>query len=83
MHSPNDTHYGTVEIELPSGEYLVTEVIKDGGKFITGTFTNNSFLRDMWEVDIDEYNSQQEALEELYAEIENFANTPLIEKVYA
>ena len=75
----NDKHYGTVEIEMPNGEYLTTEVVKDGDKFVTGTFTNNSFLRDMWEVDIDEYNSQQEALEELYYMIEDFVNRPKTE----
>jgi hypothetical protein len=81
MH--DDKHYGTVEIEMPNGEYLVTEVVKEDDEFITGTFTNNSFLRDMWEVDINEYNSQQEALEELYYEIEEYANSPAAMQEYA
>lgn len=72
----NDRHYGTVEIEMPNGEYLITEVVKDNNKFITGTFTNNSFLRDQWEVDINDHPNQQEALEALYYEIEDFANRP-------
>lgn len=77
----NDRHYGTVEIEMPNGEYLITEVVKDNNKFITGTFTNNSFLRDQWEVDINDHPNQQEALEALYYEIEDFANRPKFDVV--
>lgn len=77
----NDRHYGTVEIEMPNGEYLITEVVKDNNKFITGTFTNNSFLRDQWEVDINDHPNQQEALEALYYEIEDFANRPKFDAV--
>lgn len=72
----NDKHYGTVEIELSNGEYFVTEVVKDGDKFITGTFTNTGLLRDEWEVTISDYANEQEALEELYAELEGYANSP-------
>jgi hypothetical protein len=72
----NDRHYGTVEIELPNGEYFVTEVVRDGDKFITGTCTNTGLLRDKWEVNISDYAHEQEALEELYAELEDYAASP-------
>jgi hypothetical protein len=72
----NDKHYGTVEIKMPNGEYFVTEVVKEGDKFITGTFTNTGLLRDKWEVSIEEYYSHQEALQELYEILEEYANSP-------
>lgn len=53
----DDKHYGTVEIKMPNGEYFTTEVVKEGDKFITGTFTNTGLLRDKWEVSIEEYYS--------------------------
>jgi arginine/ornithine N-succinyltransferase beta subunit len=66
-------HIGTIEIDLGSGEYLYTEVCREGDKLITGTPTNNTFLRDQWEVSVEEFYSEQEALEELYAMIEESA----------
>ena len=72
----DDKHYGTVEIKMPNGEYFTTEVVKEGDKFITGTFTNTGILRDKWEVSIEEYYSHQEALQELYEILEEYANSP-------
>jgi hypothetical protein len=72
----DDKHYGTVEIKMPNGEYFTTEVVKEGDKFITGTFTNTGLLRDKWEVSIEEYYSHQEALQELYEILEDYANSP-------
>jgi hypothetical protein len=72
----DDKHYGTVEIKMPNGEYFTTEVVKEGDKFITGTFTNTGLLRDKWEVSIEEYYSHQEALQELYEILEEYANSP-------
>jgi hypothetical protein len=72
----DDKHYGTVEIKMPNGEYFITEVVKEGDKFITGTFTNTGLLRDKWEVSIEEYYSHQEALQELYEILEEYANSP-------
>jgi hypothetical protein len=72
----NDKHLGTVEIKMPNGEYFTTEVCREGDKLITGTATNNSFLRDQWEVSVEEYYSQQEALQELYEQLEEYANSP-------
>lgn len=72
----NDRHLGTVEIKLPNGEYFVTEVARDGDKLVTGTFTNTGLLRDEWEVNISDYANEQEALEELYAELESYAESP-------
>ena len=72
----DDKHYGTVEIKMSNGEYFTTEVVKEGDKFITGTFTNTGLLRDKWEVSIEEYYSHQEALQELYEILEEYANSP-------
>jgi len=57
---------GVVEIKQPNGDYFYVEVLKDGDQLITGTFTNRMFLRDEWTVDINDYCSLQEALEDLY-----------------
>jgi hypothetical protein len=65
-------HIGPIEILLEDGEYFYTEVCREGDKLITGTFTNNSFLRDddRFEVDLDDhYGSLQEGLQELYQNI--------------
>jgi hypothetical protein len=66
-------HLGTVEIKQPNGDYFVTEIMRDGGKLITGSPTNAAFLRDQWEVTIEEFADEQEALEELYAIVEEAA----------
>jgi hypothetical protein len=66
-------HIGPIEIALSNGEYLYTEVCREDNKLITGTPTNNSFLRDEWEVDIEDFCSEQEALQGLYAMIEESA----------
>jgi hypothetical protein len=79
----NDKHYGTVEIKMPNGEYFATEVVKEGDKFITGTFTNTGLLRDKWEVSIEEYYSHQEALQELYEILEEYANSQEARLQYA
>jgi hypothetical protein len=79
----DDKHYGTVEIKMPNGEYFTTEVVKEGDKFITGTFTNTGLLRDKWEVSIEEYYSHQEALQELYEILEEYANSPEARLQYA
>ena len=79
----DDKHYGTVEIKMPNGEYFSTEVVKEGDRFITGTFTNTGLLRDKWEVSIEEYYSHQEALQELYEILEEYANSPEARLQYA
>ena len=66
-------YIGPIEIKCPNGEYIYTEVCREGGKLITGTPTNNSFLRDEWEVEIEDFCDEQEALQELYSMIENSA----------
>lgn len=76
-------HLGTVEIKMPNGEYFVTEVCREGDKLVTGTFTNNSFLRDQWEVSVEEFYTQQEALEELYATLEEYAQSEEAQLEYA
>jgi hypothetical protein len=72
-------YIGPIEIKRPDGEYFYTEVCREGDKLITGTFTNNSFLRDQWEVSVEEYYSEQAALEELYAELEEYAQGTLLQ----
>jgi hypothetical protein len=62
------TAIGPIEIKLQTGDYLYTEVCREGDKL--GTYTNNSFLRDPWEVKISDHGSQQAAMEELYAIID-------------
>ena len=79
----NDKHLGTVEIKMPNGVYFTTEVCREGNKLVTGTFTNTGLLRDQWEVDVEEYYSQQEALEELYTTLEEFASSPEAMEEYA
>jgi hypothetical protein len=71
----NNKHLGTVEIKMPNGEYFTTEVCREGDKLITGTFTNTGLLRDQWEVSVEEYYSQQEALQELYEQLEEYASS--------
>ena len=68
---------------MPNGEYFTTEVCREGNKLVTGTFTNTGLLRDQWEVDVEEYYSQQEALQELYETLEEFANSPEAMEEYA
>ena len=68
-------HLGTVEIKMPNGEYFVTEVCREGDKLVTGTFTNNGLLRDQWEVSVEEFYSQQEALQELYTILHEYAQS--------
>jgi len=73
-------HIGPIEIALSNGEYLYTEVCREDNKLITGTPTNNSFLRDEWEVNIEDFCSEQEALQELYAMIEESAEKMIDEQ---
>ena len=68
-----DRHIGPIEIKKPDGEYFYTEVYREGGKLVTGTHTNACLLYDKWEVIIDDYCHEQEALEELYSMIEEDA----------
>ena len=79
----NDNYIGPVEIRMSNGEYFYTEVCREGNKLITGTFTNNSLLRDEWEVDIDDHSSLQEALNELYAMLEEYARSSEAMELYA
>lgn len=75
---------GQVEIKMQNGEYFTTEVCRKGNKLITGTWCNTGLLRDEWEVDIDDYGSLQEALEELYMILEEYAQSDeALEPIYA
>ena len=79
----NNKHILSVKIKMPNGECFYTEIVKEGNKLITGTFTKPRLLRDPWEVDIEEYRSELDALQELYANLEEYANSPDAMEVYA
>ena len=68
-------HIGPVEIKMQNGEYFYTKVAREGNKLITETFCNTGLLRDEWEVDIDDHGSLQEALQELYMILEEYAKS--------
>lgn len=78
-----DNNLGPVEIKMRNGEYFYTEVCREGNKLVTGTWTNNGLLRDEWEVDIDDHGSLQEALQELYMILEEYAQSDEAMEVYA
>ena len=64
-----------MEIDLCDSDHIFTEVCQEGNKYITGTYTNNTFLRDKWEVNIEDFLSLDEALVELSRMIMD-SNTP-------
>ena len=43
--------------------------MKFKNKLITGTPINNTFLRNEWEVDLNDYYTLEEALEDLYTQV--------------
>jgi hypothetical protein len=78
-----DNNLGPVEIKMQNGEYFYTEVCREGNKLVTGTWCNTGMLRDEWEVNIDDYGSLQEALQELYMILEEYAKSDEAMEVYA
>ena len=63
-------YIGAIETKDANGAWVYTEVCESEGKLITGTPTNNTFLRDEWEISLEEFNSQDEALEALHEMIQ-------------
>jgi hypothetical protein len=68
---------------MANGEHFCTEVCREGDKLITGTFCNTGFIRDEWEVDINDHGSLQEALQELYMILEEYAQSDEAMELYA
>ena len=68
-----DQTIGLIEVKQPNGHYLSTTVMKKGKKLITGTPTNNSFLRNEWAVNLNDYFTLDEALDDLYTLVSNSA----------
>jgi len=63
-------HIGAIETKDANGAWVYTHICKSEGKLITGTPTNNTFLRDEWEVSLEEFYSEDEALQALVEMIE-------------
>jgi len=78
-----DNNLGPVEIKMQNGEYFYTEVCREGNKLVTSTWCNTGLLRDEWEVDINDHSSLQEALQELYMILEEYAQSDEAMEVYA
>ena len=70
-----DQTIGLIEVKQPNGHYLSTTVMKKGKKLITGTPTNGAFLKNEWEVNLNNYFSLDEALEDLYTQVSDSARS--------
>ena len=75
-----DQTVGIIEVKQRNGDYLSTTVMKKGKKLITGTPTNSAFLRNEWEVNLENYYSLDEALDDLYNSISASAKSKPITK---
>jgi hypothetical protein len=69
-----DQTIGLIEVKQPNGHYLSTTVMKKGKRLITGTPTNGAFLRNEWEVNLKNYFTLDEALEDLYTQVSDSAH---------
>ena len=69
-----DQTIGLIEVKQRNGDYLSTTVRKFRDKLITGTALPSGFLRNEWEVDLNNYYSLDEALEDLYTNVADSAN---------
>jgi len=75
-----DQTVGLIEVKQRNGDYLSTTVMKKGKKLITGTPTNSTFLRNEWEVNLENYYSLDEALDDLYFAVSASAKSKQITK---
>lgn len=71
-----DQTIGLIEVKQPNGHYLSTTVMKKGKKLITGTPINGVFLKNEWEVSLNNYSGLAEALEDLYTQVSDSAHCP-------
>lgn len=69
-----DQTIGLIEVKQRNGDYLSTTVVKFKDKLITGTDLKSGFLRNEWEVDLNNYYSLDEALEDLYTQVADSAH---------
>lgn len=72
-----DQTIGLIEVKQRNGNYLSTTVVKFKDKLITGTDLQSGFLRNEWEVDLNNYYSLDEALEDLYTQVADSAQTQI------
>jgi len=70
-----DQTIGLIEVKQPNGHYLSTTVMKKGKKLITGAPTNGAFLKNEWEVNLNNYFTLDEALEDLYTQVSDSARS--------
>ena len=75
-----DQTIGLIEVKQRNGDYISTTVMKKGKKLITGTPTNSAFLRNEWEVNLENYYSLDEALDDLYSAVSTSAKSKQITK---
>ena len=68
-----DQIIGLIEVKQPNGHYTSTTVMKKGQKLITGTPTSSSFLRNEWSVNLNDYFTLDEALDDLYTQVRDSA----------
>jgi hypothetical protein len=72
-----DQTIGLIEVKQRNGDYLSTTVVKFKDKLITGTDLKSGFLRNEWEVDLNNYYSLDEALEDLYTQVADSARAQI------
>ena len=72
-----DQTIGLIEVKQRNGDYLSTTVVKFKDKLITGTDLKSGFLRNEWEVDLNNYYSLDEALEDLYTQVADSAHAQI------
>lgn len=68
-----DQTIGLIEVKQSNGHYLSTTVMKKGKRLITGTPTAGVFLRNEWEVNLNNYFTLEEALDDLYTQVSDSA----------
>ena len=61
------------EVLQPNGHMLSTTVMKKGKKLITGTSVKGTFFRNEWAVNLNNYVSLSEALDDLYEQVKDSA----------
>jgi len=77
-----DQTVGLIEVKQCDGNYLSTTVMKLKNKLVTGTPTNNAFLRNEWEVDLNNYYTLEEALDDLYTQVYDSAYTMSDKRIF-
>jgi len=71
-----DQRIGVIEVMQQNGDYLSTTVMKLKDKLITDTQLKlGQFLKNEWEVNLNDYFSLDEALEDLYTLVSDSARS--------